>query len=67
MADQTNPATAPLALPSKESAPTQSALTEEDFYYEGPYLVFTAVYHVKRGYCCNSTCRHCPYQEADES
>jgi hypothetical protein len=37
-------------------------LAEEDFYMEGPYLVFTAAYHLKRGYCCNSDCRHCPYQ-----
>ncbi len=37
-------------------------LTPEDFYYEGPYLVFTATYHLKRGYCCNSGCRHCPYK-----
>ena len=37
-------------------------LRPEDFYYEGPYLVFTAVYHLKRGYCCNSSCRHCPYK-----
>lgn len=37
-------------------------LTSEDFYYEGPYLVFTAAYHLKRGYCCNSECRHCPYR-----
>ena len=35
----------------------------EDFYYEGPYMVFTAQYHLKRGYCCNSGCRHCPYQD----
>ena len=38
-------------------------LQPEDFYYEGPYLVFTAAYHLKRGYCCNSGCRHCPYRE----
>ena len=38
------------------------ALAPEDFYYEGPYLVFTAAYHLKRGYCCNSGCRHCPYR-----
>ncbi|WP_188760349.1 DUF5522 domain-containing protein [Edaphobacter acidisoli] len=33
-----------------------------DFYYEGQYLVFTTQYHLKRGYCCNSNCRHCPYR-----
>jgi hypothetical protein len=37
------------------------ALAPEDYYYEGPYLVFTAAYHLKRGYCCGSGCRHCPY------
>jgi hypothetical protein len=39
-----------------------SELRPEDFYYEGPYMVFTAAYHLKRGYCCNSDCRHCPYK-----
>ncbi|WP_414698961.1 DUF5522 domain-containing protein [Oligoflexus sp.] len=27
------------------------------------YLVFTAAYHLKRGYCCGSGCRNCPYSE----
>ena len=25
------------------------------------FLVFTETYHLKRGYCCGSGCRHCPY------
>jgi len=32
-----------------------------DFYKEGEKVVFTSVYHLKRGYCCHSKCRHCPY------
>jgi hypothetical protein len=32
-----------------------------EFYYEGPYLVFTEAYHLRRGFCCQSGCRHCPY------
>jgi len=34
----------------------------EDFYYspEG-YIIFTEKYHLKRGYCCKSGCKHCPY------
>ena len=40
------------------------ALEPEDYYFEGPYMVFTAAYHLKRGYCCESGCRHCPYREA---
>jgi hypothetical protein len=41
----------------------------EDFYREGPYIVFTAKYLLKRGYCCESGCRHCPYdyKKSDES
>lgn len=39
------------------------ALAPEDYYMEGPYMVFTAAYHLKRGYCCGSGCRHCPYKE----
>ena len=33
----------------------------EDFYWEGPYMVFTEAWHLKRGYCCGSACRHCPF------
>ncbi len=34
-----------------------------DFYREpGGRLVFTELYHLKRGYCCNGRCRHCPYK-----
>lgn len=25
------------------------------------YFVFTVIYLKKRGFCCNSGCRHCPY------
>jgi hypothetical protein len=32
-----------------------------DFYYEGPYIVFTEKFLRDRGYCCESGCRHCPY------
>jgi hypothetical protein len=35
---------------------------KEDFYYsEEGYIVFTEKYHLKRGFCCESGCRHCPY------
>jgi uncharacterized protein DUF5522 len=33
----------------------------EDYYLERGLLVFTAAYHRRRGYCCGSGCRHCPY------
>jgi hypothetical protein len=42
----------------------RAELTEgEDFYLEGGLMVFTSAYHLKRGYCCGSGCRHCPYED----
>jgi len=40
-----------------------SQLKEGEDYYlnENGLLVFTEAYHLKRGYCCRSGCRHCPY------
>ncbi len=37
-------------------------LGDGDYYLtpEG-YKCFTEQYHLKRGYCCQSGCRHCPY------
>ena len=55
------PADPPASNP--EAASSKTELAPEDFYYEGPYLVFTAAYHLKRGYCCNSGCRHCPWRD----
>lgn len=37
-------------------------LEEGDYYLSAEgYRVFTAQYLLKRGYCCKSGCRHCPY------
>jgi hypothetical protein len=45
--------------PAKRApAPLQEGV---DYTMEAGKLVFTAAYHLKRGYCCNSKCRHCPY------
>ena len=41
---------------------TGDGLLAGDAYQEGPYVVFTSQYHLRRGYCCNSGCRHCPYK-----
>lgn len=32
-----------------------------DYYVENGLLVFTAAFLLRRGYCCESGCRHCPY------
>ena len=34
-----------------------------DYYFnEHGLMVFTAAYHLKRGYCCKSKCKHCPWK-----
>jgi hypothetical protein len=52
---------------SAEQKPEPRPLVEgEDFYREGPYVVFTAAYHLRRGSCCGSGCRHCPWRITGE-
>jgi len=36
-------------------------LLPSDFYMENGLKVMTEEYHIKRGYCCGSGCRHCPF------
>ena len=35
----------------------------EDYYLDAGLMVLTARYHLRRGYCCEKGCRHCPYAE----
>jgi hypothetical protein len=44
-------------------APQQDAELQDgiDYYLEDGLFVFTAEFLLKRGYCCESGCRHCPY------
>ena len=46
------------------------ALKEEADGYRDPvtgFWVWTEIAHQKRGDCCHSGCRHCPYRETQES
>lgn len=40
---------------------TPELVEGEDYYLENGNYVFTAKFLLKRGYCCRSGCRHCPY------
>jgi hypothetical protein len=52
----------PVPSPTPDSEDRIAPTPEPDeFYYDGPYIVFTEAYHLRRGWCCQSTCRHCPY------
>lgn len=53
--------------PAEPTAKPGEPLRDDDFYWDGPYMVFTAAYHLRRGSCCHSGCRHCPYGEAELS
>jgi 2-iminoacetate synthase ThiH len=46
----------------KPGTPATSLVESEDYYVEGGLVVFTANYHLRRGYCCENGCRHCPYE-----
>ncbi|HJX83041.1 MAG TPA: DUF5522 domain-containing protein [Candidatus Angelobacter sp.] len=39
----------------------QELVEGEDYYLENGNFVFTAKYLLRRGFCCQSGCRHCPY------
>ncbi|HUA66694.1 MAG TPA: cysteine-rich CWC family protein [Alphaproteobacteria bacterium] len=46
---------------SKNSGTTRPQISSDDFYFENGLMVFKAAWHLRRGYCCGSNCRHCPY------
>jgi 23S rRNA (cytidine1920-2'-O)/16S rRNA (cytidine1409-2'-O)-methyltransferase len=39
----------------------------EDYYFEGGLMVLTESFLLRRGYCCDNGCRHCPYPKDDQS
>lgn len=45
----------------KQHTPQASAIQPGDVYFDRGLMVFTAAFHLRRGYCCANGCRHCPY------
>lgn len=37
---------------------------DEDYYMDHGLMVLTPRYLLRRGYCCEQGCRHCPYPKA---
>lgn len=35
-----------------------------EYYFDNGLMIMTAKYHLQRGNCCGSGCRHCPYKRA---
>jgi len=50
-----------LASVMPDEAPPPVEPDEPDFTVEQGYVVFTAAFHRRRGECCGSGCRHCPF------
>jgi hypothetical protein len=51
-----------------EEKQNKGALSREEmiegihyYYNENGNWVFTSEYHLRRGYCCENGCKHCPY------
>jgi hypothetical protein len=56
----------PFEMPTNEEKKQKpfGALAPEDYYFNAQGLmVFTEKYHLKRGYCCESNCKHCPFSK----
>jgi len=51
-------------MPKENKLPPPHLLKDGiHYYFEGGFMVFTEHYHLLRGKCCGSGCRHCPYPE----
>lgn len=56
-----------LAARRPRPAASPPLLEAGDFYLEGMTIVFTEQYHLRRGTCCNSDCRHCPFKTREHA
>lgn len=43
--------------------PKRFVLGQDYYINEEGNWVFTGEYHLKRGYCCDNGCKHCPYSK----
>jgi hypothetical protein len=49
------------ALKGKSFPKSSDQIKNIHYYIENGFYVFTEYYHLLRGSCCKSGCRHCPY------
>ncbi len=62
MTDNDDPYNDRNTLAEADASVANISLREEtDYYVENGLLVFTLQFLQRRGYCCESGCRHCPY------
>lgn len=46
---------------AKDLPQTKQFIEGIDYYIDNSFWVFTVWHHLRRGHCCKSGCRHCPY------
>lgn len=45
----------------EEKGKDEDLVEGREYYFEDGLMVLTAHFLLKRGYCCDNGCRHCPY------
>lgn len=50
----------------EEQSDLQPLVPGDDYYLENGLMVMTASYHIKRGSCCGTGCRWCPFDPKHE-
>jgi hypothetical protein len=45
--------------------PIRELVEGRHYYLENGMMVFTEAFHLARGSCCGSGCRHCPYDHVN--
>ena len=50
-----------------DAAEAKTFVEGRDFYFENGLMVLTERFLRDRGYCCGSSCRHCPYSDEERS
>ena len=50
-----------LIMKEKDGWPIKQLIEGIHYYIEDDFMAFTERYHLARGNCCGSSCRHCPF------
>lgn len=51
----------PTNEPDTTNPKADNAANEDYYLSDDGKIIFTAAYHLKRGYCCGNNCKHCPF------
>lgn len=56
------------AREAKKAERSEPMAAGTDYYLDPAtgFLVFTAHYLLRRGFCCGNGCRHCPYPKEEK-